>query len=193
MNDILYNCSNHAPQGHHLRYGARAAKLALVLALAALLVVALLALTGCGGGSSASPGPSKPTAQLPTVDTSSNRLGEVLVDSKGRTLYVFAKDTGKKSTCFGSCAHAWPPLLAKAKPTVTGDAKPALISTSARPGSPAQVTYNGHPLYVYQGDETPGKANGQGLNSWGGKWFAVSPAGKRILKASKPKVSPGGY
>src|SRR3954452_3913564 len=162
-------------------------------AVAAPLVVALLAAAGCGGGSDASPGPKKPAFSPPTVDVSSNKLGEVLVDSKGRTLYLFKKDAGSKSTCFGPCASAWPPLRTEHKPTVAGDAKARLLATSPRPDGPGQVTYNGHPLYLYQGDETPGKVNGQGLNSWGGRWFAVSPAGRRILKASKVKPGKGGY
>jgi predicted lipoprotein with Yx(FWY)xxD motif len=181
-----------------LRNGDPAAKLAMVsrsfmLAAAALLVAAVLAVTGCGGGSEASPAAKPPAYKPPTVDVSSNKLGEVLVDSKGRTLYLFKKDTGTKSTCFSSCAQAWPPLRAKSKPTVAGDVKARLISTTARPDGANQLTYNGHPLYLYQGDETPGKVNGQGLNSWGGRWFAVSPAGRRILKASKVKPGKGGY
>jgi predicted lipoprotein with Yx(FWY)xxD motif len=165
-----------------------------VVAVAVLLLVAVLAVAGCGGGSEASPAHKEPAFKPPTVDVSTNvKLGELLVDSKGRTLYLFKHDTGSTSTCFSSCAKAWPPLRTKVKPTVSGDAKAKLIATSARPDGPNQVTYNGHPLYLYQGDETPGKVNGQKLNSWGGRWFTVSPAGKQIVKGSKPKGGGGGY
>jgi predicted lipoprotein with Yx(FWY)xxD motif len=164
------------------------------LAAAAAVVLMALAGAGCGsasGGSTASSGPPK-AAQVkqPTLDVSTNRLGEVLVDSKGRTLYLFKKDKGPKSSCFGPCASAWPPVRVNGKSTVAGDAKASKISTTKRPDGPAQIVYSGHPLYLYQGDDKPGDANGQGVNSWGGRWFALSAGGRQILKASKPK--PGG-
>jgi predicted lipoprotein with Yx(FWY)xxD motif len=166
-----------------------------LLAGAALVQLTSLPLAGCGGGTStASPSASqKPALRLPTVDVSTNRLGEVLVDSKGRTLYLFRRDRGTKSTCFGSCAQAWPPLRVKDKPRVAGDARASLIATTPRPDGPRQVTYKGHPLYLYQGDETPGKANGQGVNAWGGRWLALSPAGKQVTKAAPKKGGSGGY
>jgi predicted lipoprotein with Yx(FWY)xxD motif len=160
--------------------------------LAGAAVVAL-AVAGCGG-SSASPGPPKHTnARLPTVDVSTNRLGEVLVDSKGRTLYLFKRDKDTKSTCAGACADAWPPLRASGKPTAGGDAKVSKLSSTTRSDGGLQIVYNGHPLYLYQGDDKPGDANGQGVNAWGGRWLALSPAGKQILKASHPKGGGSGY
>jgi predicted lipoprotein with Yx(FWY)xxD motif len=167
-----------------------------LLAAAATLVLSALAGAGCGsasGGSTASSGPPKSTPPPPTLDVSTNRLGEVLVDSKGRTLYLFKKDMGPKSACSGACASAWPPVRVNGKPTVAGDAKASKVSTTKRPDGAAQIVYSGHPLYLYQGDDKPGDANGQGVNAWGGRWFALSPAGKQILKASKPKGGGSGY
>jgi predicted lipoprotein with Yx(FWY)xxD motif len=161
------------------------------LAAAAVVMLTALAVAGCGsatGGSAASSGPPK-SAQIkqPTLDVSTNRLGEVLVDSKGRTLYLFKKDKGTKSACSGACASAWPPVRENGKPTVAGDAKASKVATTTRSDGPPQIVYNGHPLYIYQGDDKPGDATGQGVNAWGGRWFALSPAGKQILKASAPK------
>jgi len=166
----------------------------MLVSAVAVAPLAALAVAGCGGGdSSASPGPAKDTrAELPTVDASTNRLGEILVDSKGLTLYVFERDKGTKSTCFGSCARAWPPLRTKDKPTASGDAKASKVGTTGRADGAPQVTYNGHPLYLYQGDLKPGEATGQGVNVWGGIWYAVSPAGKRITKGV-PKGGKSGY
>lgn len=157
-----------------------------LLASAAAVPLTALAVAGCdSGGTTVSSGPEKPT-----VDVSTNRLGKILVDSKGRTLYLFKRDKGTKSACVGACARAWPPLRANGKPTVGGDAKASRVATTKRPDGAPQVTYNGHPLYLYQGDELPGKANGQGVNGWGGRWFALSPAGKQV---SRKSAGGGGY
>jgi predicted lipoprotein with Yx(FWY)xxD motif len=155
-----------------------------------------VAVAGCGssGSTASSTPPHKTSVRPPTVDVSTNRLGEVLVDSKGRTLYLFKKDKGAKSACVGACADAWPPLRANGKPTAAGDAKVSRIAATTRSDGAAQIVYSGHPLYLYQGDDKPGDANGQGVNAWGGRWFALSPAGKQILKASAPKSGGGsGY
>ena len=159
------------------------------------MALTALAVAGCGStGSTASSAPRKHTNfRQPALDVSTNRLGEVLVDSKGRTLYLFKKDKGTKSACFGACASAWPPLRVNGKPTTAGDAKVSKVATTKRPDGPAQIVYNGHPLYIYQGDDKPGNANGQGVNAWGGRWFALSAAGKQILKASAPKGGGSGY
>jgi predicted lipoprotein with Yx(FWY)xxD motif len=164
-----------------------------LLAGAALVPLIALAVSGCGSsGSTASSGPPKNrTTRRPTVETSTSRLGEILVDAKGRTLYLFKQDKGPKTTCFGSCAAAWPPLRTKSKPTAGRDAKSSLVTTSKRPDGPPQVTYNGHPLYLYQGDLKPGDVTGQGLDVWGDVWWVVSPSGKRIAKGGVKKG--GGY
>jgi predicted lipoprotein with Yx(FWY)xxD motif len=102
------------------------------------------------------------------------------VDSQGRTLYLFAKDTGTKSTCFGGCASAWPPVQVSAKPTAGGGVNASSLGTTPRSDGPSQVTYHGHPLYRYAGDQKAGDANGQGLNGFGAIWYALSPAGNQI-------------
>jgi predicted lipoprotein with Yx(FWY)xxD motif len=165
-----------------------------LLAGAAAVPLVALVVAGCGsGGSSASPArPENKKVGPPTVEVSTIRLGAVLVDSRGRTLYLFKKDQGTKSTCFGSCASAWPPLRTKGKPKAGGDAKESLIGTTKRPDGPPQVSYNGHPLYLYQGDLKPGDATGQGVDVWGGLWWAVSPTGKQVTKGGR-KPAGGGY
>ena len=118
-------------------------------------------------------------------------LGTILVNPKGRTLYLFRGDSGTKSTCFGACAAAWPPLQAAGKPTVGGGADAALLGTTTRSDGEQQVTYNGHPLYRYYGDENPGDTNGQGLNTFGGLWYALSTAGDQV--SGTAPSSGGGY
>jgi predicted lipoprotein with Yx(FWY)xxD motif len=75
------------------------------------------------------------------------------------------------------------------KPTIGTGAKASLVSTSTRSGRARQVIYNGHPLYLFKGDNKPGDTNGEGLNAFGGSWFAVSPAGDGV---SAPAASSGG-
>jgi predicted lipoprotein with Yx(FWY)xxD motif len=110
------------------------------------------------------------------------KLGTVLVNSKGRTLYMFVRDKRKKVTCVGSCAAAWPPVkLAKgSKPVAAGKAKAALLGSDKDPAGGRVVTYNKWPLYTYVGDTAPGQAKGQALNLNGGLWYVLSPSGKVI-------------
>jgi predicted lipoprotein with Yx(FWY)xxD motif len=105
------------------------------------------------------------------------KLGTILVNSKGFTLYMFVPDHQKKVTCKGSCAVVWPPLKVKAghKPTAGGAAKKRLLGTDG-----TVVTYNRWPLYTYVTDTKPGQAKGQALKLNGGLWYVLSPSGKLI-------------
>ena len=137
------------------------------LAGATALVLAALAVAGCGssGGSNTSGSPAPPEDRERTVGHGRRRereLGKILVDSQGRTLYLFQKDSGTKSTCTGACAIDWPPLRATGKPTVGSGATASIVATSARSDGKPQVTYNGHPLYLFSGDQKPGDTNGRG-------------------------------
>jgi predicted lipoprotein with Yx(FWY)xxD motif len=165
-----------------------------VLATAALVPLTALAVAGCGGGggnnATASSSPPKPALTRPAmVKVANTGLGKVLVDSRGRTLYLFTKDSGSKSTCTGACASAWPPLLADGKTTVGGGANASLVGTTTRSGSTPQVTYNGHPLYLFVKDQSSGDTNGEGLSAFGGSWFAVSPAGNQVSSPSSKSGS----
>jgi len=102
------------------------------------------------------------------------------VDSQGRTLYLFGKDTGTQSECTGACASAWPPLTAAGKSTVGGGADASLVGSTTRSDGNRQVTYAGHPVYLFSGDQNPGDTNGEGVLGYGARWYAVSPAGEQI-------------
>jgi len=161
-------------------------------ALAALLLLTTLAAAGCGGGgSNASSGPPKtPSGRTATVGLSNASLGSILVNSQGRTLYLFTRDSGATSTCSGACAVNWPPLRAVGKATIGSGAKASLVSTSTRSDGERQLTYNGHPLYLFKGDKSPGDTNGQGLTAFGGRWYAVSSTGSQV--SGQPSNSGGG-
>jgi predicted lipoprotein with Yx(FWY)xxD motif len=126
------------------------------------------------------------------VSTAKTSLGQIIVNSNGRTLYLFGKDRNGTSSCSGKCAVAWPPLITIGKPTFTGSAMASLIGTTKRTDGRLQVTYNHHPLYTFVKDTKAGQTNGEGLNALGGIWNAVSPAGAKVTKAAPAPVSGGG-
>jgi predicted lipoprotein with Yx(FWY)xxD motif len=120
------------------------------------------------------------TKKAATVQTRKvGKLGTLLVNGKGLTLYMFVPDHQKKVTCKGTCAKVWPPLKLKKgqKPTAGGSAKKKLLGMDGR-----VVTYNHWPLYTYVGDSKPGQANGQAKDLNGGLWYVLSPKGKLIKK-----------
>jgi predicted lipoprotein with Yx(FWY)xxD motif len=151
---------------------------------AAALLLAALTVAACGGGGSApsgSTGPPKTAdGRSATVGVESSDLGAILDDGHGRTLYLFKEDSGTKSACTGTCASAWPPLRVSGEPLVGTGATASKAGTSPRSDGKPQVTYNGHPLYTYTGDQNPGDTNGQGLVVFGGGWFTVSPGGNQV-------------
>ena len=112
--------------------------------------------------------------------TKQGPLGTYLTDGSGRTLYRFAADTGSSSTCTGSCAHYWPPMLAKGAAKAGSGASNSALGTTKRADGTRQVTYAGHPVYYYLGDAKPGDTKGQGLNLSGGLWWVVAPSGANI-------------
>ncbi|MET9763550.1 hypothetical protein ABZ016_31665 [Streptomyces sp. NPDC006372] len=111
---------------------------------------------------------------------SAGKLGTILVDGKGRTLYLFEADKSTTSTCSGACAAAWPPLLTSGAPSAGGSAQSGLLGTSKRSDGKEQVTYHGHPLYRYAGDAAPGDTNGQGLDQFGAEWYVLNAGGDKV-------------
>jgi predicted lipoprotein with Yx(FWY)xxD motif len=154
-----------------------------LLPVAGLVVVALV-VAACGSSSkdssttsSASP---KPAASgSASVALRSTDLGKILVDGKGQTLYLFEKDKGK-STCAGSCASAWPPLTTSGTPTAASGVIGAKLGTTKRSDGKTEVTYNGHPLYTYIGDQAPGQTTGQGSDDYGAEWYVLSRSGEKV-------------
>jgi predicted lipoprotein with Yx(FWY)xxD motif len=151
---------------------------------AAVVGLSVVALASCGGDSSkpiaSTPPPKTASGRPATVGIENSKLGKILVDTQGRTLYLFTKDSGTTSECSGACATAWPPLRVSGKPTVGNGANASLIGTTQRSDGKPQVTYNGHPVYLYEGDSKQGDTHGQGLNVFGGGWFALTPAGQQV-------------
>jgi predicted lipoprotein with Yx(FWY)xxD motif len=153
------------------------------LAAAGAIVGAVL-LAGCGGSSTNASAPAAPmtsAGRTATIGAAGvGKVGKVLVDAKGDTVYLFQKDTGPMSTCTGACAANWPPLRATGKPSVGSGLSAAKVGTTARSDGKPQVTYAGHPLYRYSGDSKPGDANGQGINAYGARWYVLSSSGAAV-------------
>ena len=124
-----------------------------------------------------------------TVSLRKTKLGEVLVNSKGHTLYMFARDKNGKSSCSGSCAKFWPPYLQHGKVTAGSGVKASLLGTTRRSNSSMQITYKKHPLYGFALDKRAGQTNGEGNVAFGGKWYAVSAKGAAVVKAPTPSTT----
>jgi predicted lipoprotein with Yx(FWY)xxD motif len=148
-----------------------------------------------GGAPAGSAAPSSTSASSGTVDLAKSSFGSILVDSQGRTLYLWQADTGARSTCTGACASAWPPLMTTGKPTAGEGVRSSLLGTTKRANRTEQVTYDGHPLYLFAGDTASGQTNGQGSAGFGALWYVLSPGGKPLTSAtaSTGGSSPTGY
>jgi predicted lipoprotein with Yx(FWY)xxD motif len=150
-----------------------------------LLIAASLLLAACGSSTSstASASPSTSPAASPaaagaTISVATNsKLGQILVDGKGLTVYLFVKDTGTSSTCYTSCAQIWPPVLTSGPPQAGTGATASLLGTTTRTDGTVEVTYAGHPLYYFVQDKQPGDATGQGIDGFGGLWWVLTPSG----------------
>ena len=175
-----------------------------------LLTVGLVMFGACGSESSPAettapvadavqPSPTEPAAAAPdagepaedssvsigsksTITTADHpRLGSILVDGDGFTLYMFRQDGATSSSCTGGCARSWPPLIASlvnlklAGEGVSED----LVGTITREDETSQVTYNGKPLYNFASDKDTGDTRGHGV---GGQWFALSPTGDPVAE-----------
>jgi len=127
-----------------------------------------------------------------TVAIAKTGLGGVLVDGRGRTLYLFEKDKRGRSACAGACAAAWPPLITSAKPRAGTGVKPSLLGTTKRADGRLQVTYNHHPLYTFVKDTRKGQTTGEDVYAYGADWYAVSAAGSAVHKTAATS-SGGGY
>ena len=163
-------------------------KLFQLALVATAAVMVLFAATGTSATGTSASGPMTRLAKRALSVRISTRklpkLGTVLVNSKGRTLYMFVPDKRMKVACVRACAAIWPPVkLPKgAKPVASGQAKPSLLGSDRDPTGGRVVTYAHWPLYTYVADTKAGSAKGQALNLNGGLWYVLTPSGKVVRK-----------
>ena len=161
-----------------------------VLIVALALSAAALVAAVFGDASAAAPQKASKGALVAVRKTG---LGKVLVDARGRTLYLFDKDKRGMSACSGACAAYWPPVLTTAKPRAGAGVRASRLGVAKRADGRRQVTYAGHPLYTFIGDKKPGQTAGEGLTDFGAAWDAVSPSGQSIETDAPGSGSSGGY
>jgi predicted lipoprotein with Yx(FWY)xxD motif len=163
-------------------------RIMLLLAAAAMVLAACSNSTTstppAGGGTSSSAAGGTSTVQV----ASSPQYGSILVDSQGKTLYLFEQDTSKTSACTGSCIAIWPALTATGSPTAGAGLNASLLGTATQADGSSQVTYNGHLLYLFSGDAKAGDVTGQGVEDF----FVVSSAGDKVASAM-PTSSSSAY
>jgi predicted lipoprotein with Yx(FWY)xxD motif len=133
--------------------------------------------------------PGVAAAQGTSVQVGSSKLGRILVDAHGKTLYLWAHDKGHTSTCNGQCAKYWPPLITSGKPKAGAGTRSGLLGTSRRSDGRTQVTYHGHPLYSFAGDKRVGDVKGEGLTGFGGRWDPISATGTAVRAAAKSRAA----
>ena len=163
-------------------------------AVAALALIALLAIAGCGSSSnsssSSSGGGTEETTSKPAASTTSSAgapitvgtakgVGKVLVDSNGMTLYYFQKDQNGESACYGACEQGWPPLRTEGAPQAGEGAMASKLGTTERKDGTVQVTYNKWPLYTFVEDKKPGEDNGTDSKAFGASWYPLHPNGEK--------------
>ncbi len=115
-----------------------------------------------------------------TVAAADSSMGQILVDGQGLSLYLLTADSADQSACTDACTTAWPPLTTSGQAKAGSGAEASLLGTLTRPDGSTQVTYNGHPLYTFKGDHAAGDVTGQGIQSFGGTWYLLSPNGEPI-------------
>jgi predicted lipoprotein with Yx(FWY)xxD motif len=169
----------------------------IVTLLASAAVVPALILSACGdddsnNSSSTTTSSNSQSGQSDSVDVASSDLGNILVDSQGRTLYLFLKESGTTSECSGECANDWPPVTTKGTPMTGTGADASMVGTTTRSDGTTQVTYNGHPVYRFEGDKKAGDTNGEGLVAFGAAWYALSPAGDQVTGSASSSSSGSG-
>ncbi|HEX8856026.1 MAG TPA: hypothetical protein VF752_10535 [Thermoleophilaceae bacterium] len=170
---------------------ARIAGTTVAVAAVAMAVAGYATSVADSGGAGAAAARPKPTVALRTTS-----LGKILVDGKtGRTLYEFGKDRRNKSNCSGSCAAIWPPLTVSGKLLAGKGVSASKLTTIKRADGKRQAVYAGHPLYRFAADSKAGQTNGEGVNGFGGLWYAMNARGSLVKgpPPSQPMNNPYGY
>jgi len=159
--------------------------LAIVAAFGAAALVAATALAGTSSRTHA-------RASGALVTLRKTALGSVLVDARGRTLYLFEKDHNGLSMCTTACVAYWPPLVSHGIPRAGTGVKQSLLTLGRTHNGIRQVLYAGHPLYTFVGDKHAGQATGEGLNNFGAEWYAIAASGQKVeANGSASGVNPG--
>lgn len=159
-----------------------------------LIVVLSVGLSACGSAVSysrtaASPAYTPPSTAsnnhvIPSLSTIKSKYGQVLGSESGYAYYIFELDSPTTSNCNASCAAIWPPVIGSSH-IISGNINKSLVGSITRSDGAQQLTYDGHPLYTFAGDITPGSTTGQGLYSFGAFWYLIATDGHVITSHAK--------
>ena len=156
----------------------------LALPIVVLVIAAIVAVIATSSGAK-----NQALSAAPGVSLRQTSLGGTLTDNQGRTLYLFAADKANASTLSAAGRAVWPPFTSASKPIAIGGAQAAKVGTITGATGVSQVTYNGHPLYYFIGDKSPGQVAGQNLNEFGARWYVLSGNGAAITTAPQPAAT----
>jgi predicted lipoprotein with Yx(FWY)xxD motif len=147
-----------------------------------VLATAILALAAGTSAVAAQAHPGAHASRVATVELRHTSLGKILTTASGFTLYEFTRDAKNKSSCakLSGCLESWPALQSATKPTAGPGVKASLLSTISLRSGRKQVTYAGHPLYIYSGDSGPAETSYVGESAFGGRWYAVNSAASAV-------------
>jgi predicted lipoprotein with Yx(FWY)xxD motif len=168
------------------------------LALPAVAALGALALAACSSPSAASSGTAAPTSSTAAAPSAggaalavrNTSLGTVLTDGRGFTLYAFEGDNGTTSACSGACAAAWPPVTTTGTwPQIGTGVTQSLVGQATRADGTTQLTYAGHPVYLFVHDTAPGSTSGQGVQSFGARWDVLTPTGQEVTSGTSTLTS----
>ena len=164
-------------------------RMRLTFTIVTVIIVAVIGVVlASGGAAKRAPTVAAPSSAVSVKQTS---LGKTLVDGNGRSLYLFQADKANLSTLSAAGKAVWPPFTATTKPAALGGAVASQIGTIKGSQGAGQVTYGGHPLYYYVGDQTAGQTRGQGLNQFGALWYVLATNGTAVTAApSSPAPTP---
>jgi predicted lipoprotein with Yx(FWY)xxD motif len=147
---------------------------------AAAAILAAAAASGCGGSSGSRAAVAAPVVSTGTsVKVVRSQFGRIVADGRGQALYYFSRERGRASRCYGACARAWPPVQARGRPVAGAGARAALLDTTARRDGTRQLTYAGHPVYLYVGD-SPGRVLCHEVTEFGGVWRVIRADGRAV-------------
>ena len=170
------------------------------MATSSLIVIAALTLAACSS-STKTPAASKHSTNKITTTIANTApanvkatdiapYGEILTTGTGMTLYLLTGDSPNASICTSACTAIWPPLTVTGAPIAGPGIVQKLLGTITRTDGSKQITYNGHPLYTFINDKSPGQVNGQGINHFGGLWYVVGATGNAVTTSPPPTSAP---
>lgn len=160
-----------------------------VLALVAACSSSSKSTTSAGGSGRSSTQPASSAGPAAAVTISVT--GTTLMGADGRTLYENTVDTMTKISCTGSCASEWPPVIGT--PKIGSGLDASKFGTATRPDGTKQVTFDGHPLYLFDEDKAAGDKKGEGIADGGGKWHVATTSGAAASSPASDDSSSSSY